>query len=200
MSASFLSAAGRRRTDLVATRWPTESPCPPLVPRFLPLHGDGSHYLIHVGIGLEHLAASEVTESLAATGVTVLQGKVAFRTAAPLAAVRLLRSAESVSLLCWASPMPRMPCGDEAFSDAFRCLLAREVLPQSAALEKAWRAAVNGVPTAASEAAQASSVPFRVTARRGGAENGGGVTRQELGRMLAEAWHDASAARQTNIE
>ena len=37
------------------------------------------------------------------------------------------------------------------------------------------------------------------TARRG-TVNGGGVTRQELGRMLAEAWHDASAARQTNRE
>jgi len=166
--------------------WPTESPCPTLVSPFLPLHGDGSHYVIHVGIGLEHLAASEVTEALGATHVTVLQGRVAFRTDCTLADVRLLCSAESVSLLCWLSPMPSMPAGDEAFSDAFRDLLASHVIPQAATLEKAWRIAVGF------DVAEASSVPFRVTARRGGVNDGSCVSRQDLGRMLAEAWHDAS--------
>ena len=165
--------------------WPTESPCPTLVPPFLPLHGDGSHYVIHVGIGLERLAASEVTEALGATHVTVLQGRVAFRTDYTLADVRLLCSAESVSLLCWLSPMPSMPAGDE-FVDAFRGLLARHVIPQAARLEKAWRTAVG------SDIAEASSVPFRVTARRGGVNDGSCVSRQDLGRLLAEAWHDAS--------
>lgn len=197
MSATFLSASRARQRDLrikmssatrqrYSTAWPVESSIPPVVGAIEPMHGHGTHYLLHVGIGLESLAATEVAQTVSASTVTILQGKVAFRSDAPFSELRRLRSAESLSLLCWVAQMPSMPVADdEAFAAAFHALLASHVLPQVPALERAWRAAT-GLDRIA-----APSVPFRVTARRSGCDTGS-LTRQDLGRWLAEAWHDAS--------
>jgi hypothetical protein len=108
---------------------------------------------------------------------------VIFGTDAPFSSVCRVRTLESVSLLCWASATPRMPSDADAFGSSFGALLAEHVLPQSAALGCAWRAAVG--------CDASTSVPFRVTARRSGVGSEC-VTRQQLACWLAEAWHDIS--------
>ena len=163
--------------------WLAENSCPPAVGKFAPLRGDDRHYLAHVNVGLECLAADEIAQELDASAVTILQGRVAFCTDAPFASMHRLRSVESVGLLCWASPPPSMPADAQAFGDAYRSFLERDVLPQAAVLGRAWRQAIQfdaGAP-----------ISFRVTARRGGVESEC-VTRNDLARWLAEAWHDAS--------
>ena len=170
--------------------WCDEQPCPPVVEAFATLSGDGRHYVAHVGIGLERLAAVEAANGpLRATEVVVLPGKVAFCTEAPIGCVRSLRCAESVSLLCWVAPTPEMPADASAFRVSFEALIQQQVIPQAEAMGQAWRAATG---RAAYNAADDSSVvPFRVTARRGGAGSEC-ISRQDLSRWLAEAWHDAS--------
>ena len=138
--------------------WLLIHPCPPIVGTFEPLIGNcGHHYVAHVTIGLERLAAAEVREKLAASPVVVLQGKIAFGTESPYSSIKLLRSVESVSIMCWVTPTPAMPADATAFGEAFRALLAEHVLPHWAALGRAGlvrqrgRADVVGAPPAAAE-------------------------------------------------
>ena len=64
------------------------------------------HYVLHSHAGLESLAATEVKDmGDASTQVVQLFGKVLFQSTASLDALRALRSAEDLSLLCWASPV-----------------------------------------------------------------------------------------------
>ena len=115
--------------------------------------------------------------------MVVLQGKIAFCTDSPYSSIKLLRSVESVSIMCWVTPTPAMPADATAFGEAFRALLAEHVLPHWAALGRAWRDA--------SGFTNVGSVPFRVTARRSGQQSSC-VVRQDLARWLAEGWHDAA--------
>ena len=164
--------------------WRVTYSCPPVVGSFEPFVGCGNHFVAHVTIGLEHFAADEAARALDASPIVVLQGKIAFRTNAPYSMVRMLRSIESIALLCWVSPTPRMPTSAEAFGTAFQALMAETVCPQLASLGRAWRAA-------SSFSDSRATIAFRVTARRSGSQSSC-VVRQDLARWLAEAWHDAA--------
>ena len=163
--------------------WLAIHPCPTPVRPFAPLIGDSHHFVAHTGTGLEKIAAEEIAEHLHASPIVILQGKVVFRTDALFSTVRQLRSVESVSLLCWAAMTPKMPDEFEAFKLAFQALLAEHVVPTIGVLGRAW-CEFEGL-------ADADSVAFRVTARRGGNDSAC-VTRHDLARWLAEAWHDES--------
>ena len=163
--------------------WVAIHPCPTPVRPFAPLIGDSHHFVAHTGTGLEKIAAEEIAEHLHASPIVILQGKVVFRTDALFSTVRQLRSVESVSLLCWAAMTPKMPDEFEAFKLAFQALLAEHVVPTIGVLGRAW-CEFEGL-------ADADSVAFRVTARRGGNDSAC-VTRHDLARWLAEAWHDES--------
>jgi hypothetical protein len=75
--------------------------------------GGGDRFVIHVIGGLETLAAEELEGIEGISEVLLLQGKVLFASSAPLETLRCLRSAERLSLLCWAAPTPPMP-GEES--------------------------------------------------------------------------------------
>jgi hypothetical protein len=77
------------------SKWSFEHPCPPIVPKFAPLHGDGRHYVAHIGIGLERLAAAEIARDLNATPVVVLQGCAA--SSSPFAAAQPTSARESLT-------------------------------------------------------------------------------------------------------
>ena len=68
-------------------------------------------FLIHVIGGLETLAAAELAEA-GCSDILPVQGKVLFGSTAPLETLRCLRSAERLSLLCWARPALPMPGED----------------------------------------------------------------------------------------
>ena len=70
-------------------------------------------FLIHVIGGLETLAAAELAEA-GCSDILPVQGKVLFGSTAPLETLRCLRSAERLSLLCWACPALPMPGEDTA--------------------------------------------------------------------------------------
>ena len=76
-------------------------------------HGSDRRFVIHVIGGLETLAAEELEAIEGISEVLLLQGKVLFASSAPLETLRCLRSAERLSLLCWAAPTPPMP-GEES--------------------------------------------------------------------------------------
>eukprot|EP00961_Rhodomonas_salina_P289213 3908097-Rhodomonas_salina.1 len=78
--------------------------------------GGGERFVIHVIGGLETLANEELEGIEGISEVLLLQGKVLFASSAPLETLRCLRSAERLSLLCWAAPTP--PIQGEQSADA----------------------------------------------------------------------------------
>lgn len=80
--------------------------------------GGGDRFVIHVIGGLETLAAEELAGIEGISDVVLLQGKVLFSSSAPLERLRCLRSAERLSLLCWAAPTPAMPGEENAAAHA----------------------------------------------------------------------------------
>ena len=61
-------------------------------------------FVLHTHAGMERLALNEVIAMPKSMDAVQLFGKVAFSSTLPVSALRTLRSAEDLSLLCWAAP------------------------------------------------------------------------------------------------
>lgn len=181
------------------------------------IHGCGQHWCIHAVSGLEVLAAEEVMATPGCSDVYALVGRVIFFAGElPLEHhLRGLRSALRLSLLCWATPTPRMPGEDvkgtgsvTSANDAERAARAEEVCTAGDALARTqlWEShftellLVHALPQmataekawrAAVGMAAGGSIRFRVTVRRGGERSAAcGASSQrmaaELGRLCTE--------------
>jgi hypothetical protein len=110
---------------------------------FLPIHASGGHFVVHVTGGLETFAVEELLD-LGATEVVPLLGRVLFCAPACMPAhvlAQRLRTAESLSLLCWAAPTPSMPGNTTEWLTSFYNLCCVHVLPNASALARAFVAA-----------------------------------------------------------
>ena len=117
-------------------------------------------YVVHVVGGLEALASEELRSIEGCRQVQPLQGKVIFESDAPLEVLRGLRSAELLSLCCWAVLPPQMPTNSpEAWLDRFDAIIIERGLPRLRGALDAWRTAVGHAE---------ASVRFRATVKRGG--------------------------------
>ena len=143
------------------------------------VHGDGTQYALRVASGLEPFAAAQLVE-IGATDVVPLLGHIVLFSSfdAPIALKQRIRSAESLSLVCWASPPPMMPNTSNEWLSRLYSLLVEHVQPRAEQLERAWRAAA---ADEASVGPPSSRTPrFRVSATRAGGATNGIVTSQQI--------------------
>jgi len=175
-----------------------------------PIHGRGAHFVAHAVGGLEALAAEEIAATPGCADVHALVGRVVFRSDAPLDSLLRLRSAVTLSLLCWAAPAPSMPGEDlwppppaEAEETAerklrwmarFEELLVEHVVPALRHTEAAWRRAV-GMDADA-------PLSFRATVRRGGERSAAcGASSQAMAAALgAVCAEDACLSRRWTVD
>lgn len=148
------------------------------------VHGDGTKYALRVASGLEPFAAAELTE-LGVSDVVPLLGHIVLFSSSdtPAALQQRIRSAESLSLVCWASPPPTMPTTNSEWLSQLYSLLEEHVQPRADQLEGAWRAAAlddSSADDASAGSPSGRSLRFRVSATRAGGASSGVVTSQQI--------------------